>query len=125
MTPKNKITKPTTMKNALIRISSLRKQLGYSYENMAQELKITPSAYRKIELGITKLTLERLYEIASVLKSDISCFLIDSENLTQSEESPKTQINIDKVISLYEQRLADKDDQIQLLRKIIDKRLAI
>ena len=113
------------MKNALIRISSLRKQLGYSYENMAQELKITPSAYRKIELGITKLTLERLYEIASVLKSDISCILIDSENLTQSEESSTIQINIDKVISLYEQRLADKDDQIQLLRKIIDKRLAI
>lgn len=113
------------MKNALIRISSLRKQLGYSYENMAQELKITSSAYRKIELGYTKLTLERLYEISSILKTDISYFVSEKKILNYSESNSTTQINIDKVISLYEQRLVDKEEQIQLLRKIIDKRLAI
>jgi transcriptional regulator with XRE-family HTH domain len=35
---------------------------------MAQELSITPAAYRKIETGETKLTVERLFRISDILK---------------------------------------------------------
>jgi transcriptional regulator with XRE-family HTH domain len=44
---------------------------GYTYENMAHELSITPAAYRKIEIGKTKLTVERLLQISEILKTPL------------------------------------------------------
>jgi transcriptional regulator with XRE-family HTH domain len=46
------------------RIAATRVKKGFSYENMANELDITPAAYRKIEIGKTKLTVERLFQIS-------------------------------------------------------------
>lgn len=44
------------MKEVLRKIKVLRSIRGYSYENMAEELNISTSAYRKIEKNETKLT---------------------------------------------------------------------
>ena len=46
------------------KITQYRNRKGYTYENMAHDLHITPAAYRKIETGETKLTVERLFKIA-------------------------------------------------------------
>ena len=45
------------------RIVQGRNKKGYTYENMAVELDLTTAAYRKIETGETKLTVERLFKI--------------------------------------------------------------
>ena len=37
------------------KITQYRNRKGYTYENMAHDLHITPAAYRKIETGETKL----------------------------------------------------------------------
>lgn len=50
------------------RIVEQRNKRGYSYENMADELGLSVAAYRKIEMGETKLTLERLYRISEILE---------------------------------------------------------
>ena len=49
------------------KIAEIRVKRGYSYENIADELSITPAAYRKIEIGETKLTVERLFQISEIL----------------------------------------------------------
>ena len=55
------------MNEIIDRISRYRYNKGLSYENMAEELNISPSAYRKIEAKETKLTVERLFKIAEIL----------------------------------------------------------
>ena len=55
------------IKKILDKIAKRRKKKGYSYENMAEDLALTPSGYRKIETGETKLSVERMLQIATVL----------------------------------------------------------
>lgn len=57
------------------KIAQYRNRKGYTYENMADELDLTPAAYRKIETGETKLTVERLFRISNILEQPISDFL--------------------------------------------------
>ncbi|MDR0613695.1 MAG: helix-turn-helix domain-containing protein [Dysgonamonadaceae bacterium] len=45
---------------------------GYSLENMAMELNISDSAYRKIENNQTKLSLEKFLQIAKILDVSIN-----------------------------------------------------
>ena len=57
----------------LIRVERTRKE--YSQDNMAGELGISTGAYSNIERGKTELTVRRLYQIADILKTNISSFL--------------------------------------------------
>ena len=49
------------MEKIIEKIAQHRNSKGYTYENMADELELTPAVYRKIEAGETKLTVERLF----------------------------------------------------------------
>ena len=60
------------MEKVLTRIRVLRKRKGYSLENMATELNISDSAYRKIENNQSKLSLDRFLQIANILDVPIS-----------------------------------------------------
>ena len=55
------------MEKVLDNIRKTRKLRGYSLENMATELDISDSAYRKIENNQTKLSLDRFLQIAKIL----------------------------------------------------------
>ncbi|AMR30661.1 transcriptional regulator [Mucilaginibacter sp. PAMC 26640] len=48
-----------------------REELNYTQEYLAAKLNISQNAYSKIELGYTKITLERLFQIAEVLDADL------------------------------------------------------
>ena len=39
------------MEKIIEKIAQYRNKKGYTYENMADELELTPAAYRKIETG--------------------------------------------------------------------------
>jgi transcriptional regulator with XRE-family HTH domain len=60
------------MEKILKRIRETRKQRGYSLENMATELNISDSAYRKIENNQTKLSLEKFLQITKILDVSIN-----------------------------------------------------
>ncbi len=105
-----------------------RNKKGFSYENMADELGITVSGYRKIETGDTKLTVERLFKIASILDITLSELLSldkdilsqhnhDNENVYQQKIDNFYQENKD----IYEKLIQSKDEQIALLREMLDK----
>jgi len=61
-------------------IRTLRERDYLSQEYMAAKLEIGQNAYSKIELGKTKITVERLYGIANALGVDVLDLL--------KEESP-------------------------------------
>ena len=60
------------MEKVLSNIRKTRNLRGYSLENMAMELNISDSAYRKIENNQTKLSLERFLQIAKVLDVSVN-----------------------------------------------------
>jgi transcriptional regulator with XRE-family HTH domain len=52
-------------------VRKTREQLNYTQEYLAAKLKISQNAYSKIELGYTKITVERLFQIATILEVDV------------------------------------------------------
>lgn len=56
------------LKAVAANIKSRRTELHISQTQMANLLNITQNAYSKIEITKTKMSVERLYEIAEILK---------------------------------------------------------
>jgi transcriptional regulator with XRE-family HTH domain len=55
-----------------------REYRNYTQEYLAAKLDISQNAYSKIELGYTKITVERLFQIAEVLDFEVAD-LIDTK----------------------------------------------
>lgn len=49
-----------------------REELNYTQDYLAAKLNISQNAYSKIELGYTKITLDRLFQIADILEIELS-----------------------------------------------------
>jgi transcriptional regulator with XRE-family HTH domain len=63
------------MQHLTYNIRSIREKLGYSQEYMAMKLGIGQNGYSKIELGYTRITVERLFEIAKILDTVVFTLL--------------------------------------------------
>jgi transcriptional regulator with XRE-family HTH domain len=66
------------IKAVAVNIRNKREKLNYTQEYLAAKLGISQNAYSKIELGYTKITVERLFQIAEILETDL-IELINSE----------------------------------------------
>ena len=53
-------------------IRNKREYRNYTQEYLAAKLDISQNAYSKIELGYTKITVERLFQIAEVLAFEVT-----------------------------------------------------
>jgi transcriptional regulator with XRE-family HTH domain len=95
---------------------------------MAHDLDLSISAYRKIETGETKLTVERLVDISKILETPLDEFLeVNSQkNFNQeiNEQSTGYQ-GIDnrvysemsqKLIAIYEQQIKDLKEEVEYLK---------
>ena len=124
------------MEEILEKIKEHRKKKGYSYETMAHELNTSPGAYRKIELNQTKLTVERLQQIATILeakvedlmdiKADTEFKQTNNENATGYQQQienyfQENKEKSEKIEQLYESRLKDKEDMIVHLQKTLNQ----
>lgn len=67
------------VKKVAANIRKIREHRNYTQEYLAAKLKISQNAYSKIELGYTKITIDRLFHIADILEVDVISIL-DSEN---------------------------------------------
>ncbi len=56
------------MQRIALRIRKAREQKNISQEQLATKLGISQNAYSKIELGYSKITLDRLFHIAELLE---------------------------------------------------------
>ena len=63
------------MQHLIYNIRTVREKLGYSQEYMAMKLGIGQNGYSKIELGYTRITVDRLFEIANILQTDVFVLL--------------------------------------------------
>jgi transcriptional regulator with XRE-family HTH domain len=120
--------KESKIEQVISKIVSVRTKNGYTLENMAHELNITPAAYRKIETGETKLTVERLFCIADILKTPLSDFLEVGKDVfqqTNNENATGYQQKIENFYQenreVYEKLIAAKDEQIALLKDLVGK----
>ena len=111
------------------KIITIRTKKGLSLENMALALSITTSSYRKVETGETKLTVERLFQIAEILEVSLSEILeIESVVFQQSNNENATGY-LQKIANFYQDNkdvyvklLESKDEQIALLKGLLDKK---
>ncbi|MFB9842026.1 helix-turn-helix domain-containing protein [Mucilaginibacter ginsenosidivorans] len=60
-------------------IRKIREHRNYTQEYLAAKLRISQNAYSKIELGYTKITVERLLQIAEILETDPVEILTNAE----------------------------------------------
>jgi len=67
------------VKKVAANIRGIREHRNYTQEYLAAKLKISQNAYSKIELGYTKITVERLFCIADILEVD-AISVLDSDN---------------------------------------------
>ncbi|MEA1850690.1 MULTISPECIES: helix-turn-helix domain-containing protein [unclassified Chryseobacterium] len=118
------------MEKIIEKIAQQRSKKGYTFENMAHELNITPAAYRKIETGETKLSVERLMKISEILNEDLSNLLdIDTKNIFNNQSNEGNgyveTINndykdvINDIKDTYDKLIKSKDEQILLLKEQI------
>lgn len=126
-----------TMELIIEKIKEYRKKKGLSHENMADELHISQAAYSKIEKCETKLTVERLYHISEILETPVNDLLdISPNNIYNQQNFYDTSVGYQdiqnlyqenkeitgKLIDSYDERLKDKDEMIEQLKKILDSK---
>jgi len=61
-------------------IRKIREYRDYTQDYLAAKLKISQNAYSKIELGYSKLTIDRLFQIATILEVEVTHLLTLNHN---------------------------------------------
>lgn len=115
------------MEKIIEKIAQHRNRKGYTYENMADELELTPAAYRKIETGETKLTVERLFRISAILETPIDEFLEYDKNSFVQYNYGNDSVFSSRIEHFYQenkeitdQLIKAKDQLIEQLQKEIE-----
>lgn len=67
-------------KNVAGNIRKIREYRDYTQDYLAAKLKISQNAYSKIELGYSKLTVDRLFQIALILEIEVTHLLTLDHN---------------------------------------------
>jgi transcriptional regulator with XRE-family HTH domain len=102
----------------------VREFRNYSQEYIAARLGITQNAYSRIENGLTKITAERLKQLADILSVSLNELFSDKEpeirfNGEQAvmPAAPSSENLIETSRLLYEQIIGAKDEKINYLEK--------
>ena len=119
------------MDNIVSNIKRIREQKGYSQEYMAVQLDMKQASYSRLESQESKLTLNRLQEIADILETDISTLLDSSkvtiQNQTNNEGSfgyvenlyNENKETTKKLIQTLENENQHLKEEIEFLRSMI------
>jgi len=107
------------MKKQAERLRLIRVSKGMSQENVSKALDITVGAYSKIERGVTKLSLNRLADLAKIFDIELNDFIryLNGESDTLDK---KLQIPGSGTTSNYSSSSHSNDSEVALLRKIIN-----
>jgi transcriptional regulator with XRE-family HTH domain len=121
------------MNNLGLNIRKTREKRGFSQEYVANQLGINQSTYGKMERDASAITVDRLYKIAEVLESDIISLLdIGKKNIFNNQSNQGNGyvviINNDykammmETREIFEKLLAAKDEQIALLKNLLENK---
>ena len=109
------------MEKIIEKIAQYRNKKGYTYENMAAELELTPAAYRKIETGETKLTVERLFRISAILETPINEFLEMDKNAFVQNNYSNESVFQQKIENFYQENKEITDQLIKAKDQLIEQ----
>lgn len=113
-------------------IRQLREQINLTQEQMAEKIGMSKNGYAKIERGETQLKIEKLEQIANIFNVDIIdllkedrdfSLLIGDNNGNYANKYYGNQQEIEKlqlIIDHQKELLAQKDKEIELLRKLLE-----
>lgn len=114
-------------------LRQLRAQKHLTQEQMAEKIGMSKNGYGKIERGETQLKIEKLEQIANIFDvniqellqtdKDVNVLLGDNYSNFQNNYYNKNQ-EIEKlqlIIEHQQELLAQKDKQIELLEKLLEK----
>jgi transcriptional regulator with XRE-family HTH domain len=111
------------------KIRKVREMRGLSQEALAHELGINQSTYGKLEKEAENMSIGRLVKIAEILGEDLANILeIGQKNVFNNQTNQGNgyveTVNNDfkELIQVFEKLIASKDEQIALLKSILEKR---
>jgi len=117
------------MNNAIVdKIKRLRLQKGYNHEEMAYKLNITRSAYQRLESGETYSWAKYLEVILDILEINAKDFFSDitPKQYNQNSNAGSVVYIVESLIQenkeVYEKLITSKDEQIALLKSLLDKK---
>ena len=112
------------------KIKKLRELKNFTQSHLAGELGITQSAYSKMELGETEVSLTKLHKIAEVFGMSPEEIMTFNEqmifNVMHNQTGNGFVINkgvSDNEKKLYEDQIAQLKEEINYLKKVLDKLL--
>ena len=86
-----KIAVETRIKAVAANIRKIREFRDYTQEYLAMKLGISQNAYSKIELAYTRITLERLIQIAAILEIDVVALINNTSEELVKLNTPTVQ----------------------------------
>jgi transcriptional regulator with XRE-family HTH domain len=95
------------MENVYNYIRKLREENRYSQQDVADKIGISQTAYRHIENGDTKLTIDRIFEFAKIFKVKPEDILYGEYQTTKVDKSS---------IEILEKRILELEELSQYLR---------
>lgn len=109
------------------KIKKLRELKNFTQEHMANSLKMTQSAYSKIETGETDVSYSKLEKIASVLQirpEDIIAFnehMVFNVMHNQTGQGLVINQQADENKKLFEDQIQTLKDEIVYLKSVLDR----
>jgi transcriptional regulator with XRE-family HTH domain len=105
------------MEKVYINLKMMRVKSKFSMAEMAEKLDINQSSYFQLEKGETKLTIERLYEIASIFKVSVLDLLGEE---SKSPDNPEVE-KLKKEIADLKFNMRDLEDYNRLLKNEVEE----
>ena len=109
------------------KIKNIRELKDFTQEYMAEQLGITQAAYSKIETGQTKLTPNKISDIAEIFEMDASDLMaydmqkyFNSFNNVKRSNNGSTITQDESIKNLYDEVVALHKDKITLLEKLLN-----
>lgn len=118
------------MKHVCVNIKHYRDLRQYSQEYLASRLNITQSSYAKLEKQETKLTVQRLQQIAEVLEVDLSLLLNSNtptifnlyDNQTANGRIEHLYNNLpEQLLNQYQAQIKQRKEEVAFLRGLVGK----
>ena len=113
------------------KIRKVRELKGFSQQDMAKKLEMSQNNYSKIELGRVSVSMDRFQEIADILEIEPMKIMDfdESQVFNNHDQKGGSAANLivqefsDKLEEAYKSEITHLKEEIQFLRKLLEKNL--
>lgn len=109
----------------VLRIRAIRESKGYTQEYMAEMLGLCQSSYAHLESGKTRLSVDRLLQIAHLLETDLDGLIeLPSQHKVERSHASRSEMPVPDGLDtgtrkMYEAIIEEMRGEIQFLRSLI------